>query len=154
MRAGILEEILYHIHNWFPRESFEVAGCQIQGGQLPASVTDKMGAANWYRITGSYRNDGLHEVGDNDLIDETFDGWVTTCAIPRPVLELACEIAEWVDANEKARQKALESPYQSESFGGYTYTIRGDLTAQNGSDGLSGWQAAFASRLNPWRKIS
>lgn len=153
MDNGILEEVLWHLHNWFPRESFEVADCQIVDGQLPARVCAQMGAANWYRITGSYRNDGLHEVSDY-LTDETFDGWITTCAIPRPVVELAAEISDWLDATEEARQKALETPYQSESFGGYSYTMRGDLTAQDGPGGLTGWQAAFATRLNPWRKIS
>ena len=41
-----------------------------------------------------------------------------------------------------------ESPYTSESFGGYSYT---KATDANGAP--IGWQKAFASRLNKWRKL-
>lgn len=152
MDAGILEQILWHIHNWFDHGTFPVENCTIDGGSLPASVPVPDGA--WYRIQGSLLNDGLHRAGDSDLYPETFDGTVTVCAIPKALLDVADRISDWVDANAEAARKAQESPYQSESFGGYTYTLRSDLMAENGSEGLTGWKAKFASDLNPWRKIS
>lgn len=153
MDAGILEQVLWHIHNWFERETITVKGCEVSDGSLPASITSHMLDGQWYRIQGSYLNDGLHLNPDNELEDETFDATITLLAIPKPLLAIAEEIEEWVNLNKAAYQKAAESPYASESFDGYTYSIRSDLIAQNGGGGLVGWQAAFASRLNPWRKM-
>lgn len=151
MDAGILEQVLYHIHNWFVYD--ETSGyVTIQDGSLPASVSIPEGA--WYRIQGSLLNDGLHQHPADDLNDETFDGTITTCAIPKALLRLVEDIADWLGHYETARAKLQDSPYASESFGGYSYSIRNDLTANGGSDGLTGWQAEFASRLNPWRKIA
>lgn len=154
MDVGILEQILWHIHNWFEREQIPVSTCCIDDGSLPTSITDQMLDGQWYRIEGSYLNDGLHQNPDTELSDETFDGTITLLAIPKPLLAVAEEISDWVALNRTAAQQAAASPYQSESFDGYSYSIRGDLTAQNGSGGLTGWQAAFASQLNPFRKIS
>lgn len=150
MDAGILEQVLNHIHNWFVYDQMDVR-CAIEGGSLPASVSIPEGA--WYRVQGSLFNDGLHQHPADDLTDETFDGAITVCAVPKALLDVVEEIEEWVNLNKTAYQKALESPYASESFDGYSYSIRSDLMAQNGSGGLTGWQAAFASRLNPWRKM-
>lgn len=150
MDAGVLEQVLNHIHNWFVYDQMDVR-CAIEGGSLPASVSIPKGA--WYRIQGSLFNDGLHRHPAADLQDETFDGTITVCAIPNALLDVVEEIEEWQDAYSAGQKKALGSPYSSESFDGYSYSIRSDLTANSGSGGLTGWQAAFASQLNPWRKM-
>lgn len=150
--AGTLELVLWHIHNWFDHGSYPVKRCEISGGELPASVSIPSGA--WYRIQGSLFNDGLHVSGESDLVDETFDGTVTLCAIPKALLVVAENIQLWLDDNAAAREAAQESPYQSESFGGYTYTLKDASASLGASQGLSGWQQAFADDLNPWRKIS
>lgn len=151
MDAGILEQVLNHIHNWFVYD--ETSGrFKIEGGSLPASVSIPSGA--WYRIQGSLFNDGLHQQPAADLADETFDGTITTCAIPKALLDVVEEIEDWLEHYAIARGKLHDSPYASESFGGYSYSVRSDLTANGGSDALTGWQAEFASRLNAWRKIS
>lgn len=154
MDVGILEQILWHIHNWFEREQIPVSTCCIDDGSLPTSITDQMLDGQWYRIEGSCLNDGLHKNPDTELSDETFSGTITLLAIPKALLAVAEEISDWVALNRTATQKAAASPYQSESFDGYSYSIRSDLTANSASGGLTGWQAAFASRLNPFRKIS
>lgn len=150
MDARLLEEVLWHIHNWFARETMTVSGCTIADGALPASVEAKMHDGQWYRIEGSYLNDGLHRHPAVDLEDETFGATITLLAIPKALLSLVEEIGAWQEANGKA----LEGPYASESFGGYSYTLKTDSAAQNGSGGLSGWRLAFRDRLNPWRKMS
>ena len=43
----------------------------------------------------------------------------------------------------------MDSPYTSESFGGYSYT---KANGAGDSTGSGGWQAAFRARLNPYRK--
>ena len=154
--AGLLEEVLWHIHNWFERDSIAASSCTIDDGQLPTSITSNLVEGQWYRVEGSILNDGLHLHPDTNLQDETFDGTITPLVIPKPLLRIVNEIQEWVELTQEARNKALASPYQSESFDGYSYSIRGDLTsnsASGGPTGLSGWQAVFATRLNPWRKI-
>ena len=155
MDAGILEQVLNHIHNWFVYDELDVDGCAIEGGSLPASVPIPEGA--WYRIQGSLFNDGLHQHPADDLTDETFDGKVTVCAIPRVLLNVVDEIADYIDAMNESDAAVRGAKFQSESFGGYTYTIKGDSradSASGGVSGLTGWQAAFRTDLNPFRKIS
>ena len=64
-------------------------------------------------------------------------------AIPPSVIDLAAEIEEY---NNSDAGKA--SPYISENFGGYGYT-----KATDASGAPIGWQKAFASRLNKWRRL-
>ena len=150
MDAIILEQVLGSIHNWFTRDTLEVRGCTISEGALPASVHVPEGA--WYRIQGSLLNDGMHLRGDEDegLVDETFDGVITTHDIPRALLAVAEEISQW---QAKNGDKAT-GPYQSESFGGYSYSLGGSSSTANGNVPVTGWQAAFAGRLRQWRKLS
>lgn len=147
MDAVILEQVLGSIHNWFTRDTIDVSGCEIVGGQLPASISIPDGV--WYRIQGSYLNDGMHLKGDEaeGLTDETFDGTITTHVIPKALLAIVQEITDW---NAKYGADA-NSPYQSESFGGYSYSKGSGFAGQSGA---SGWQAAFAGRFRQWRKLS
>lgn len=162
-----LEEVLSHLHNWFEKDSavLTVSGCEVaipdqepnQGGEgdeppavLPDELSGRLSEGQWYRIEGSWLNDGLHCHPASDLKPETFDGTVTLMRIPRPLLRVAEDIAAWKEKNASA----LDSPYASESFGGYTYTLKGGLSPQNGSQGLSGWYLAFRDRLNPFRKLA
>lgn len=152
--AGTLERVLSHIHNWFVRETFEVRNCEISGSVLPVSVTSKMIEGQWYRIEGSYLNDGLHLNPDTHLKNETFDAVVSLLAIPRPLLAVCEDIQAWISDYSQARAKMAGNPYQSESFGGYSYSFRGDISGDASSGGgPNGWQAAFASELNAWRKM-
>lgn len=63
-------------------------------------------------------------------------------AVPRALIALSDEIKAWVDKNGQ------ESPYTSESFGGYSYS-----KATNAQGMAVGWRDVFRSRLNTWRKI-
>ena len=154
MDAGILEQVLNHIHNWFVYDEIFVDDCAVEGGSLPASVSIPNGA--WYRVQGSLFNDGLHQHPADDLVDETFSGTVTICAIPRVLLSIVDEIADYIDAMNESDASVRGAKFQSESFDGYTYTIKGDSranSASGGVSGLTGWQAAFRTDLNPWRKM-
>lgn len=142
----MLEQVLTHIHNRFERERLD-GRFSIEGGLLsvPGALT---GQYVW--VEGSVLNDGLHQVPATGLDDEEFDGTVWLLAVPPSLVDLADEIGGWCDANGQV----ADSPYQSESFGGYSYT-KADAASRSGQGaGLSGWQAQFASRLNPWRKLS
>lgn len=110
------------------------------------TVTDReitlpfLAAGQFFRVVGSVFCDGVYRYGDALPADETFDGAIWAMAIPPTLEEIAAEIEEWKQKNAEV----INSPYQSESFGGYSYT--------KGSDSAS-WQGVFAKRLNRWRKL-
>lgn len=110
------------------------------------TVTDReitlpfLAAGQFFRVVGSVFCDGVYRYGDALPADETFDGAIWAMAIPPTLEELAAEIEEWKQKNAEV----INSPYQSESFGGYSYT--------KGSDSAS-WHGVFAKRLNRWRKL-
>ena len=139
----MLEQVLMNIRNWFP----------VKGGIYSGTFTIKDGGitlpfladGQYFRICGSVFNDGLHQYPASDLKAETFDGAVWALAVPQAVIELAAEIEEW----QKKNGDASVSPYQSESFGGYSYSKATD----SASGGAVTWQSAFRSRLNAWRKL-
>lgn len=152
MEAETLEDILYHIHNWFERSVIGAKGCVIESGELPASISAQISEGQWYRIEGSMLNDGLHRHPDLSLVDETFDGKVSLLAIPKPLIRLAQRVQDYIDQTAEGNEKARRSPYQSESFGGYSYSLKSGSGSNSASGGLSGWQSEFAGELNAWRK--
>lgn len=140
----MLEELLRTLNNWFERDSL-VGDFKVVGGALllPDGFLKE---GQYVRVIGSTFNDGLHREGEADMADEEFAGEVRALAIPPSVIALSQEIGEWAKAN----QKALDAPYASESFGGYSYSKEGASSSQNGS---TGWRAHFRDRLNQWRKL-
>lgn len=138
----MLEQVLRHLNNWFLVEIHE-GPFTVENGSiaLPFLQTNQ-----YFRICGSVFNDGLHQYPSTDLTDETFTGTVWALAVPKAVVTLSEDIAAWQEKNGEA----VASPYQSESFGGYSYTKR---SAGNDSGTLNGWQDAFRGRLNDWRKL-
>ena len=160
----MLETVLTHLNNWFPAKDGRHAGTfTIASGVLEA---DFIRPGQYYRVKGSVFNDGLHraavppstsddrlsedesdaheaETQRDTLTDEVFTGEVWALAVPRMVIELADDIAAWQEKNP-------ETDKVSESFGGYSYTRSAVATASGSS--LSGWQAAFAGRLAPYRR--
>ena len=139
----MLEQVLMNIRNWFP----------VKGGIHSGTFTIKDGGitlpflanGQYFRICGSVFNDGLHQYPASDLKAETFEGTVWALAVPQAVIELSAEIEAW----EKKNGDASVSPYQSESFGGYSYSKATD----SASGGAVTWQTAFRSRLSAWRKL-
>ena len=139
----MLEQVLMNIRNWFP----------VKGGIYSGTFTIKDGGITlpfladmqYFRICGSVFNDGLHQYPATGLVDEMFSGVIWALAIPPAVIELADEISKWQEKNGEAST----SPYQSESFGGYSYSKATD----SASGGAVTWQSAFRSRLNAYRKL-
>ena len=101
----------------------------------------------YYRIVGSVFNDGVYQYPDAELTDEEFTGAIWAMAVPPAVIALASDIADWNTANADA----LASPYTSESFGGYSYSLKSGSTS--GGASLT-WRDQFASRLSKWRRLS
>ena len=152
----MLTEICQYLRNWFEREKYfgkfvisQNAITTSEGVALPI-LEDQ-----YFRIIGSIFNDGVHKNGDlTDILKDEpeFSGAVWTMAVPPQLAELAEEIDSWTTNNAEV----LNSPYQSESFGGYSYSIRsgasGNASDSNAYSGAS-WQNQFSARLAHWRKI-
>lgn len=140
----MLEEILRTLNNWFERDSlvgtFKVTG---EALLLPDGFLKD---GQYLRVIGSTFNDGLHCWPVSDMVDEEFAGEVQALAVPPAVISLSGEIEKWRTDN----QKALDAPYASESFGGYSYSKEGADSSQNGS---TGWRAHFRDQLNQWRRL-
>ena len=139
----MLTEVLRLLRNWFERDkifgTFSVVGGVLTGAEVNIQPNQ------YYRIIGSVFNDGVHKQGETLTNEESFNGAVWLLAIPKEVVDLADEITQWIAANGSA----LNSPYQSESFGGYSYSLK----SGGASGGAVTWQSQFANRLNAWRKI-
>ena len=139
----MIEEILDYIHNYF--EYRKVKGTfSISSGVLEA---DFIAENQYVRIVGSIFNDGVWKYPTDTLTDETFTGEVWLLAIPPAVTKTVAEIEAWMEANKDA----VESPYTSESFGGYSYSKGG---TENGAKSDPGWESIFGSKLNRWRKLA
>lgn len=144
----MLEAVLTHLSNWFDRNPASGYSSAVEGRFKVADggidVPDGfLKDGQYLRIVGSAFNDGLHQWPCADLVDEEFRGCVWALWVPAAVVSLAEDVAAWVEANgEDAR-----SPFQSESFGGYTYSIA------SGGSAVATWQAAFRTELNRWRKL-
>lgn len=146
---AMLDEICAWLRNWFLiPDGVHVGTYTVKDGALTLPF---MAIGQYYRIIGSVFNDGIYKYGDEDapdLTDETFHGAVWALAIPPAVISIAAEIIKW-NADNAA---TLASPYQSESFGGYSYT---KATAGSGEGGqqTATWRNIFGARLARWRKL-
>lgn len=141
----MLEELMRECRNYF----------LIPGGVHPGTYTIKDGSialpflrvGQYFRIVGSTFNDGVYQYEDFTLVDETFTGAVWVLAVPAAFISLVEDVEAWRSKYESA----ANSPFQSESFAGYSYTLKSDGAAQGGS--ANGWRSAFSTRLNKWRKL-
>ena len=98
----------------------------------------------YFRIVGSVLNDGVYSYPATGLTDEKFCGAIWALAIEPAFLELVEKIQTWENENKKKN----EGIYQSESFAGYSYTLK---TGRNGR--AYSWKDEFFSDLQKWRKI-
>lgn len=165
----MIEEICRELNNWFDRRSDGTddryfGEFVISDGVIDLSDTDIM-PNQYFRIVGSRFNDGVYkyepEVEPTEeqpethrpvLTDEVFNGAVWLMAIPESIIALATEIKAWQEKYGTVDSPAM-SPYNSESFGGYSYSKSGTGSSGSATGGSGTWQSVFASQLNKWRKI-
>lgn len=147
----MLNEICAEIKNYFTYEGDRYIGdFTISGGVISPSFAFP---TNYFRIIGSHNNDGVHKVSDNDLVDEdTFHGAVWIMSPPKSFLDLVAEIEAWQEKYGGADSVNM-SPYQSETFYGYSYTKGSTHSSSNGSSSVPTWKSTYASQLKPFRRI-
>lgn len=151
----MLTEICQYLKNWFDRDQSKFYGkFIISNGGIESYNDGDMGMieGQYFRIIGSLLNDGVYQYPSEELKDETFEGAVWFMAIPPAVIALSEDINVWQTKNGDVNSQAM-SPYQSESFGGYSYSKASGGGSADFGGGNGGWQSAFANRLKPWRKV-
>lgn len=146
----MLTEICQYLRNWFVRDKI-LGWFSIENGVLLASDGTALPllSGQYFRVIGSVFNDGVHQNGDSLTDEPAFNGAVWLMAVPPDFLALVSDIADWIEDNSAA----LNSPYSSESFGNYSYSLRGSGSTNGTDSGGVSWQSQFSSRLAAWRKI-
>ena len=150
----MIEQICAFIHNYFYGDryagTFTITDAVLE---VPGLIDGQ-----YFRICGSRLNDGVYvypaapEPGKPPILaDETFEGVIWDMRPPKSFLTLVGEIEAW----QAKYGEAVSGPYQSESFGGYTYSLKSGTSASGQADNSAGsWQGVFKSRLNEWRKLA
>lgn len=133
--------------NYFIRDEGDIhtGEFSITGGEL--SPLDFLISGQYFRIVGSVLNDGVYQYPATGLKDETFDGAVWAMRIQPDFVALCEEITAF--ENKLAAMREQTGAYQSESFGGYTYSLAADVPAA-----LKEWQGSLRFRLTQYRRIS
>ena len=154
----MISEICAELRNYFlrdyvnPEHYIHYGSFVIANGEMQSLPFLKVG--QFYRIVGSTFNDGVHKYGatppsvedSETLTDEEFEGAIWEMFVPKEVVDLSAEIQDWISKNADT----INSPYQSESFGGYSYTKAVAGTGRVSTD----WQSHFAAKLNRWRRLT
>ena len=158
----ILSEVCAYLRNYFLADYLEPEKYMHYGtytisntriDPLPFLVDGQ-----YFRIIGSARNDGVYQWVDDPenpnrhtvLADEIFEGSIWAMSVPPDVSDLIAEISSWMTTNNSV----LNSPYQSESFGGYSYSKSSGGGSSGNPSAAFSWQDQFATRLAPYRRLS
>lgn len=145
----MINEICAEIKNYFTFEYDKyIDDWTIEDGAITPSIDIP---TNYIRIVGSRLNDGVHSTANTDLVNEEFHGAIWIMSPPSDFLALVEEIKAWQEKYGSVDSTAM-SPFQSESFGGYSYTKTSGSNSASGSS-IPTWKDVFASRLNKYRRI-
>ncbi len=145
----MLSEICAEIKNYFTYAEDKHPGkFKVENGTIVPSVDIPTG---YYAVFGSRKNNGVHQITDTLEDEGEFRGSVWAMSLPADFLALAEEIGTW-QAKYGGIDSQAQSPYNSESFGGYSYTKSAGSAANPGSS-ASTWQSVYAARLNRWRRV-
>lgn len=153
----ILTDLCEELRNWFDVDR-HFGEFTIENGTLQS---DFLREDQCYRIVGSifndgvlcYKNEKLNWVLGTDnnsrfmfepiTHDEIFKGAVWELAFPNNFMVFYKTMCDWENDN----RKIIDSPYTSESFGGYSYSL-----GLSGGKGVT-WKTHFADELQRWQKV-
>lgn len=143
-----LTELCTYLNNFFWRDKRK-GKITISGGTFTASYLKE---GQYFRIVGSVfpENEGVHKYPATDLKDEEFIGQIWSMAVPQTVIDIASDVSAWQAKYGSVNSLAM-SPFNSESLGNYSYS-KGSNGSDASGNSANSWQAAFASRLSPYRK--
>ena len=154
----MLTEICGYLKNWFDIDEYHRKYPRLEGSFTISNNTlpeldDLLVKGQCFYIYGSFLNDGVYIYNDDlKLRDERFKGFIQSMKIPSELLNICAEIEAWQEKYGGVNSQAM-SPYNSESFGGYSYSKSAGNSSNTGNVSASDPISMFASRLNKWRKL-
>ena len=129
-------DVMRACRHFFP-VSFTHGAWTVAGGRF--TPADQVQPGDWIAVSGSMHNDGVFRLDDQGALpgarDESFTGSVWRLAPTQAFLDLCEEIAAYDQAHPA-------SSVTSERFGQYSAT-----------HAPGGWEAVFAERLRPFRRM-
>lgn len=152
-----LDDLCRELNNWFDEDPKDGSRRRYFGDFVITDGTIGLSSlgikdGQYFRIVGSDLNDGVYQYPAEGLTDEIFNGAVWLMAVPPSVISLLADISAWDEQYGGATSQA-SSPFQSESFGGYSYSKAGNNGSSTNENGDAGsWQWAFNNRLNSYRR--
>lgn len=142
---SVIDELCRELRNYFIRN--EITGTfTVDGGALLLSVGLRSG--QYYCISGSIFNDGVHRWPDADLTDEVFEGTIWLMSVPPGFVALASQIAQYRAKWDSMAAEGKWTGFASESFGGYSYTLPSDAPVE-----LREMAAQILAGKRQWRKV-
>lgn len=154
----MLTEICAYLNNYFDMDEYHrklprlEQEFTISDGKL-ADLEGFLLEGQCFYIHGSMLNDGVYQyTSELVLKDESFNGLIQSMHTDCGFLELANEIAAWQEKYGGVNSQAM-SPYNSESFGGYSYSKSGGGSGGGSSSGAPSWQDVYGKRLQMYKRI-
>lgn len=141
-----LTEVCTYLNNFFWEKKIR-GTLHIEGGAIEVPALKD---GQYFCISGSTFNNGVHLYPATDLRDEDFEGEIMAMAVPETVIALASDIEAW-QAKYGTVDSTNMSPFTSESFSTYSYSKQVGGGAGGGSN--TTWMDAFRDRLNPYRRL-
>ena len=146
----MLTEICGYLNNLFDVERF-TGRVRIEDGVVSCNSKEvSMGEGQLFALLRKNYVLGVYKYGEDELDDKEFDGAVWIMDVPDDVLRIAEEVSAW-QAKYGGVDSASMSPFNEESFAGYSYV---KSSYSDKSNGAVAWQDMYKSRLSRYRKVS
>lgn len=143
----MIYEVMRYCKNFFPYGETVSGTWVISGGRVNLPFLKE---GQYFFIESSFQNDGVYMYPDCELVGDVLEGYITPLSPPKEFIKLCEDISMWQEKYGGVDSSAL-SPFNSESFGGYSYS-KGGGNSSSGQVGTS-WKDVFKGRLREWRKI-
>lgn len=146
----MLTEICGYLNNYFIDKAY-IGAVSVQDGAVSCDGSEiSMNEGQYFTLVREKYVLGVYQYGA-EIPDKSFDGAVWVMDIPDAVLGLAKDIADWMAKYGSVDSEAM-SPFNSESFGGYSYSKTSGNVSNDQNNGIS-WQNTFGSRLAIYRRL-
>lgn len=145
----MLTEICAYLHNFFDYER-HYGDISIIGGLLFCDGKEiALDEGQYFALFRKRNLLGVFKQGDT-IPDKTFDGSIWLMDVPKAITDANTWAETW-KANNMAAGSDANSVYQSESFGGYSYSKGNNSKGKVGASIFD--NAQFVAMLAPYRKL-
>lgn len=145
----MLTEICAYLKNYFEYEK-HIGDIVVNSNTITCNgETIALEEGQYFALFRDRNPIGVFKQGDT-LKDRTFHGAVWLMDLPEGVIKADAWAEAWMLSNGGADSEA-NSAYQSESFGGYSYSKGSNSSGKVGASIFD--NAQFAAMLSPYRKI-